>query len=376
MRLKKGGPGRNSNRRHHQLDSTGHEEEIIPLFERDVNELETEVDLPDETLLTDHLASGDKEASSFDRLKPLRFSVGRKLRNRVDTPPASTADGYVISNHNADICQQPQELAHQTRSPTPISSPICMSPVPTPIPHMTSPELTVSQLQDLRSLTTSPVPVSDNTFAVQSHSRLSVRSPDSMVSTMSGLSQRGRGRTVDMGVKHPLSRCARAYNRGSSLTTVTSEFADRRQQFKATMKKRAGSAGCLVDDNTPTTSPTPQLPEEHQITLVLPATESLQRDKKPTPLPQNIPTIKHETMSDLAAATEDATELPSPICSPPDSPAAHLGVNRRESGYMSSTCDPLEDAYASDEGENEVRVCHHTTPGNIIQAERCVTIIS
>ena len=85
----------------------GPEDEIIPLFERDVAELDTGVDLPDETLLTDHISSGDKDVS-FGRMKPLRFSVGRKLRNKVDNSSrAATPDSFVISNHSADLsCQQ------------------------------------------------------------------------------------------------------------------------------------------------------------------------------------------------------------------------------------------------------------------------------
>ena len=80
----------------------------------------------------------------------------------------------------------------------------------------------------------------------------------------------------------------------------------------------------------------------------------------------------------MAVATEDTLELQSPICSPPDSPA-HLGVNRRESGYMSSTCDPLEDAYASDEGEDEVRDqfsssshCHSTSHHSLETVNYCM----
>ena len=348
MRLKN---GRGSQRRRQQqLDSTGQEDEIIPLFERDVADLDTGVDLPDETLLTDHV-SGDKDVS-FGRMKPLRFSVGRKLRNKVDTSsPAATPDSFVISNHSADL----QEFASHTASSTPTVSPVptpthtpmpntplhvpittpifLPSPMQSPAPPLSPakfPDFTPAQLQELRLLTGSPV--SHEISSTQTLSRASMRSPDSAGS------MRGRGRTVDMGLKHPLSRSTKA---GSSLTSVTSEFADRRQQFKAaTMKRRAGSSA-----NTPSTSPVPS----DDLSLHL-ATDVLnQQEKKQSPLLQTIPVIRHE------ADIED--QLQSPICSPPDSPAGHSGVNRRESGYMSSTCDHAD---ASDEDEDEVRYHHHT----------------
>ena len=234
MRLKN---GRSSQRRRQQqLDSTGQEDEIIPLFERDVAELDTGVDLPDETLLTDHISSGDKDVS-FGRMKPLRFSVGRKLRNKVDNSSrAATPDSFVISNHSADLsCQQ--EFASQTASSTPTVSPVT-TPIHTPVPNTpmhvpittpiflpspmqspalpltpaTFPDLTPAQLQELRLLTGSPVSHDINTS--QTLSRASMRSPDS---SLNG-SIRGRGRTVDMGLKHPLSRATRA---GSTLTSVT-----------------------------------------------------------------------------------------------------------------------------------------------------------
>ena len=363
MRLKN---GRNGRRR--QLDSSGQEnnDEIIPLFERDVNELDTGVDLPDDTLLTDHISSGSKDSEPFARMKPLRFSVGRKLRNKVDNlSSSSTPDSFVISNHSADLNYQ-QELDQQTVPATPIDSTvstlttpmpafaptstfmhtpvstlITSSPMPSPglpLPGAV-PDLTPAALQEIRALTASPI--SHDPTLTHSLSRASVSSPDS---TMSG-SVRGRGRTVDLTIKHPLGRSTRA---GSTLPTGTSEFADRRQQFirANTLRRRAGSV-------TPTTSPVPHASEEH---LNVSSNTLPREEKKPSPLLQNIPIIRHEdtdTMPDISAEVQSPT-----TSSPPDSPADHTGVNRRESGYMSSTCDP-DDIDASDE-EKEVRLKLHT----------------
>ena len=154
MRLKN---GRSSQRRRQQqLDSTGQEDEIIPLFERDVAELDTGVDLPDETLLTDHISSGDKDVS-FGRMKPLRFSVGRKLSCQQEFASQTASSTPTVSPVTTPIHTPVPNTPMHVPITTPIFLPSPMQSPALPLTPATFPDLTPAQLQELRLLTGSPV---------------------------------------------------------------------------------------------------------------------------------------------------------------------------------------------------------------------------
>ena len=299
--------------------TTKQQNEIIPLFTRDVYELDNDVDLPDDSLLTDHIGVVDDDA--FARLKPLRYSFGRKMRNKISHSPDQSSDlasdGYVISNDGVDYLDSSmQDLTQATNS----------------ILYNES-----ISTQDLRSLDhgdgstsvdpTSPVHMmSDDSMSILSTSRPNTRTPDSSLPMR--ISPHRNKSAKESTAQHPLSRSVRA---GSSYMTVTSLFADNRRQMF--MKKKYNSTSPSREPtpiNSPATSPPPlcvDTPKSHP------------------PLKQYhsaIPIVKTESVNEsvITDSTNSSSELPSPLCSPPSSPAGlcpNTGRSKRESGYISST---------------------------------------
>ena len=315
IRSKKGSPV--SSR---QMEEKALPDEIVPLFERDVNDLDNDVDLPDESLLTDHVDTpGD--SNNFARLKPLRYSFGRKLRHKVDLDKSSSdlSSDYVITNINIDSPSM-QDLSEVGTSSPELTESMNASP------ELSNERGSHLHLTDMRSSLTSPV--SDDAISIVS--RQSMRTPDPTQNI-------GRGKLrTESPLKHPLSRSVRA---GSSYMTVTSEFADRRQMFKGNMKKKANSANS-TRENTPVPSEVEQSAQRSSISY----------DKKTgASIAKAIPMIKTDSVCESTVTNytnSTGSEQISPICSPPASPAAHGPIfnksNKRESGYMSSNEDDEE----------------------------------
>ena len=320
----------NGNKTPQESEASQYPHEVIPLFNRDVYDLDNDVDLPDDSLLTDHIAV--VEDDSFARLKPLRYSFGRKIRNKVSHTSeqnSETVDAYVISNEGIDFLDSSmQDLTEATHNILYGTSDTIGS-----TQDLASLDRDGHHSADRQSLMTSPINVmSDEAMSTSSNSRLGTRTPDSnipMQVSPNRSKSRGGG---DSPVKHPLSRSVRA---GSSYMTATSDFADsRRQMFK---KKKCNSGG-NTRENTPLTSPTTSPPPSGAVPACIPGL------KQHTPLKQysSIPIVKTESINESVVTdyTNSSSELPSPLCTPPSSPAALCpgsGRSKRESGYISST---------------------------------------
>ena len=279
-------------------------DEIIPFFEQDVHELVNDVDLPDDSLLRDHIEDQENDPA-FARLKPLRYSFGRKLRHRVDQGSNSDLSNnqYILYNQGINSLSM-QDLQMGMDDNLRPSSPDIAIINTSPEPEMT----------DSHVLATSPPSViSDDHPPCVSPSRQSTMTPDS------AQNMRCKSRNLESPLKHPLIRSTRA---GSSYMTVTSQFADRRQQLKASSVRRKvnSAAAAGTEETTHTASPL-----ESQLTS-----------------PPAMPMTKVSSTSDSMATDSTNSSGPiSPINSPPPSPYHRTN---RESGYMSST-------YASDEEE-------------------------
>ncbi len=299
--------------------ATKQQNEMLPLFTRDVYELDNDVDLPDESLLTDHIGAIDDD--SFARLKPLRYSFGRKMRHKISQSPDQSSehagDGFVISNDGIDYLDSSmQDLTQATNNILYNES-------------ISTQDLSILDRDGSMIDPTSPVHMmSDDAISIMSTSRPSTRTPDSSLPIRISPS---RNKSSKGDSKHPLSRSVRA---GSSYMTATSSFADsRRQMF---MKKKNNSTSPTREStpiNSPATSPPPLCVVTPEIT------------KSHPPLKQYhsvIPIVKTESVNEsiITDSTNSSSELPSPLCSPPSSPAGlcpNTGRNKRESGYISST---------------------------------------
>lgn len=304
------------------------EQKVIPsLFTRDVYELDNEVDLPDDSLLTDHIAV--VEDDSFARLKPLRYSFGRKMRSKVtlsgsDQLQSSGSEmnvnnGYMVpgGNHDNDFLDSSlPDLTQATQFYNTSGS---------------TPDLLDRDEPINRADSISPINISDDAMSISS-SRPNTRTPDSSQPMRTSPNRIKPFKES----KHPLSRSVRA---GSSYMTVTSSFADnRRQMFK--MKKN--NTNSQASDNTPINSPINSPPPQMNAgtpPIVVTQHTLLKKTKS-----EALPMVKTESVNEsvITDTTTSSSDLPSPMCSPPSSPAGlcpnnNLGRNKRESGYISST---------------------------------------
>ena len=305
-------------------------EEVIPVFDRDVNELDNDIDLPDESLMNDHISASEKEAG-IARLRPLRYSFGRRMKNKVNhhsgaSTPTSEPNDFIIANQHTDSVYMGEGTSPIIRVETPTDMPTSQTPVS--MSDSESPSIHTGS----RMLSSPNGMLSDDVISVTS--RQSMRSPDSVFASSSNT--RPKQRTVEMNLKHPLSKSVRA---GSSYVTVTSEFAARRQQFRAQLRKRTNSG------MSPSSSPTPPEDNDAPIASSLPSPEGAKSLHGPSPLLKVTPITKTDSVAESSTTdlTASPTDLQSPNCSPPASPLAPSTANRRESGYMSSSYDPLED---------------------------------
>jgi hypothetical protein len=278
-------------------------EDIVPFFERDVNDLDSEVDLPDESLMMDHVDTQTKN-EEFQRLRPLRYSFGRKLKHKIDHAQ-STSDltsDYMVTNINIDSPSL-QDLSQVG----PMSSTLDLTDSMNDLVHHQRPHSSITT----RSRQDDNISLAPSITSPEPSGRMSIR---------------GRlvpPRSCESPFKHPLSRSVRA---GSSYMTVTSEYADRRHMFK---KKQANS-GNNSREGTPVRN-------------------DVEKKESTSSNNNTIPIIKTNSSTDCSSSTDYTTsDLVSPMCSPPASPAAH--GPKRESGYISSF-------EASDEEES-----HHNRP--------------
>lgn len=280
------------------------------------------IDLPDERLMRDHVTPSNAARSpTFARQKPERYSKRRLLKKPAAevgvVPPLNSVSNNIDAAARAVTPQSPAKYAER-------SVDVTITP--------TSPTKSLSGISIVSSSSSTTTKAfkssQDNLDAIsmassRSQSRLhdDTRSEHSdklkFVKTTEGASLR------------PLSkRCGSAYK------TSTSDFADRKALFKPHMLKKHKTAGSTLSDSREAT-PTPEL----HINLPIPLSQDL---LKP---PSFLPIIKHDSL--IESVTTDLPSSPdhmSPVSSPPDTPLTRSPVKcKRESGYMSSSFEVLED---------------------------------
>lgn len=313
---------KNSKKQQQQKPPTVEEQKVIPsLFTRDVYELDNEVDLPDDSLLTDHIAV--VEDDSFARLKPLRYSFGRKMRNKIthsggpdlqqlqsSGSEINVNDGYMIPSNESDFFDTSlPDLTQATQFYTSNSTPDLLDE------------------PSNRAESISPINISDDAMSITS-SRPNTRTPDS---SQPNRVSPNRVKPFKEST-HPLSRSVRA---GSSYMTVTSSFADNRRQM---FKKKKNNTNSQTSDTTPINSPANSPPP--MVTVTQPSQLTTQNKTNGA---ATLPMVKTESVNEsvITDTTTSSSDLPSPMCSPPSSPAGlcpnNIGRNKRESGYISST---------------------------------------
>ena len=132
---------------------------------------------------------------------------------------------------------------------------------------------------------------------------------------------------------------------GSSYTMVTSEFADRHTQFKSNMLKKQ------LTESVQTSASTSRAhsPANSSITST-PAPQRSGRFLKPPSF--SLPISKQNSVAE--SITSDLPRSPDHLCSPPSTPLAIVytaGNNlkaaeelheKRESGYLSSSCESFQ----------------------------------
>ena len=280
----------------------------VPANTADPN-ADDKIDLPDERLLQDHVATTH---SAFVRQKPERYSKTRLLkRTAVEVNVVPPQDLVNSNNTLVSPAKYSERSVDVTITPT------------SPTKSLSGVSIASSTMS--RAFRSSQ----DNLDAISMVSMASSRSqPHLLDETRSEQCDRLKPKKTTEGASlRPLSkRCGSAYK------TSTSDFADRKALFKPNMlKKHKGISGTLSDSREAT--PTPELQ------IHLPFSQDL---LKPPPL---LPMMKCDSL--VESVTTDLPSSPdhmSPVSSPPDTPLTRSPPKcKRESGYMSSSFEVLED---------------------------------
>ena len=296
-------------------------------------DFDEEIDLPDDELMMDHIQSPThvKEGTSP---KPQRFSKSRRSqrsslkRNHESQQTSEITQINLISSDDTDANSI-------TRCPS----------VEDTIDSISL--LRVSSQDSLDTISRPPSVASKNPLQsdddVISIGELSRMTPDSMLSSASS-TYRPKSKLAEMAVM----RNRRGKRGGSSYTMVTSEFADRHTQFKSNMLKKH------ISDSTQTSASTTRAstPVDSSVTStpISRRSEEMSRFLKP-PSFSLLPISKQNSLAE--SITSDLPRSPDHLCSPPSTPLAIVytaGANlaaaemneKRESGYLSSSCESFQ----------------------------------
>ena len=293
-----------------------------------------EIDLPDESLLLDHVQEPVAESTP---VKPQRYSRNRRSQ-RSNKPlqerkPAYDSTATVVKNRYTST--SPSELDITTTSDSSLPSFSIDVPsqsqtavIPNALATYLSHESLDTDSMFSQSLVSKSIHASDD--ALSEHSR--VMTPDSMVSSSSISSSRPKSKQAEIAIM-------RKPRGGSFYRTATSDFADRHTQFKPNMlrsQRSAQNSASTTREGTPCAS-TPVPPEQGAEDEILSQPAFL----KPPGLTLSI--SKHGSL--VESETTDLPSSPehlSPICSPVHMPllqTAHLLHSNRESGYISGSCE-------------------------------------
>lgn len=304
-----------------------------------------EIDLPDEELLLDHIQGPSNESSPMHTpIKPPRYSRTRRSQRGLPklVIDQSASETLVIPNrHPSESSSSMEENTDSTSSLTCNNLQVFSSGNQTGAEVISNPlpmsGLLSSSLNSLLDIDSDSIAPSTTTHTADDEddimSEQSRMTPDSMLS-VSSFSSRPRSKAAELAVM----RNRRGKRGGSSYRTTTSEFADRHAQFKPNMlrKQKLGSA-----QNSPcptrVSTPAPSATQED----TLPRADLL----KPSHLRLPTPSSKHNSLAE--SITSDLPRSPDHLSSPPPTPLVQTAPmmqckkedNRRESGYLSSSCE-------------------------------------
>lgn len=286
-------------------------------------ESDDKIDLPDERLMRDHVTpSNTLRPAAFSRQKPERYSKKRQVKRTAEAEPQAVTPLEPVYKMVVDaiipIVTPPSPSKYAERSVdvtiTPTSPTKSISGI-----SIGSASTTIS-----RALKSSQ----DNLDTISMTSLVSNRSLSHLLDdTRSEHSERLKVKTTEGASLRPMSkRCGSAYK------TSTSDFADRKALFKPNMLKKHKGVSSVLSDSREAT-PTPEL---HMNLPIISLTQA------PSPF---LTMAKHDSL--VESVTTDLPSSPdhmSPVSSPPDTPLTRSPVKcKRESGYMSSSFEVLED---------------------------------
>ena len=356
---------------HDESSSPNHTHPSHPSSEPDYdNGYDAEVDLPDDSLLLDHVPSQQHEAVAVRTPpKPQRYSS--RTRRSLRMQPRVLADDFQRveeEEENEEVIiipnLHPRVAAQDSSSSESAGIKHYHSNVPrfTEQPAIVVPNIRRVQSEDSIDTDTDAVSIAPSNLSMLSKStgilteddglsdniRLCT-TPDSMLSVTSSTA------SVLSKPKGIVRSRPQSLRGGSSYQTSTSEFANRRAQFKPNMLRKQQSSQTspsVTREPTPSLS-TPVPPESSQQ-----ATEDNKYllkpvCKSPSPSPCKSPSLslpmnKHSVESittDFPISPENLSQLSSPPHTPlvksfrlgPPSHLQEIQERRRESGYISSS---------------------------------------
>ena len=291
-----------------------------------------EIDLPDESLLLDHIQEPVAESTP---IKPLRYSRVRRSQ-RTEHKPAYDSTTTVVQNRYTST--SPSDLNMTTTSDSSLPSFSIEVPtqgqtevIPNTLPMYLSRESLDTDSILSQSLVSKSIHASDD--ALSEYSR--VLTPDSMVSSSSVSSSRPKSKYAEIAIM----RNPRGNRGGSFYKTATSDYADRHTQFKPNMLRKQRSAqnsASTTREGTPCAS-TPVPPDQGA------EEDILSQPAFPKPPGLTLSISKHGSVvesetTDLPSSPEHLSPIGSPIHMPLLQ-TAHLLHSNRESGYISGSCE-------------------------------------
>ena len=178
-----------------------------------------------------------------------------------------------------------------------------------------------------------------------------MQTPDSLLSSGS-FSYRPKSKTAEMAIM----RNRRGKRGGSSYVMVTSEFADRHTQFKSNMLLKKQLSDCSSAQTSASTTRASSPACSTPIPPISRASSSgeVQSSSRAFLKPPSFSLLPISKQNSVAESiTSDLARSPDHLCSPPSTPLAIVymaGNNltaaemqeKRESGYLSSSCESFQ----------------------------------
>lgn len=310
-------------------------------------DFDEEIDLPDNELMMDHIQSPTHKSKTEEFILPSSSPKPQRLSKSRRSLRSSTR-----RNHEGQISQS-------TNCEIKLDSSTCDEKEDTHSLDGTIDSMSLLRVSSHDSLDTISISPSissknalqsdDDMMSVGEQSRM--QTPDSLISSGS-FSYRSKSKTAEMAIM----RNRRGKRGGSSYMMVTSEFADRHNQFKSNMLLRKQLSDCSSAQTSASTTrasspacstPIPPISRASSSGEV----QSSSRSFLKPPSFSLLPISKQNSVAE--SITSDLARSPDHLCSPPSTPLAIVytaGNNltaaemqeKRESGYLSSSCESFQ----------------------------------